>query len=252
MIEAPVRSGSHRPRVEAIDTLVLHYTELDLEPSLRILRDGAVSVHYVVAEDGRVFRLLGEERVAYHAGLSQWRGRAAVNERSVGIEIVNRDGNRYPYPELQIAAVIELCHGILARHPGIGGGGVVGHSDIAPKRKIDPGIFFPWRRLAKEGIGLWPGKSELKAGEGLGEGETVSELLGRCGYPPPHGYGSKDGRPALFVWGETPRPRIDQVVWVDSAEVLAAFQRRFRPGRVDGQADGETMILLRELARLGS
>lgn len=245
-----MRSASHKPRVEAIDTLVLHYTELDLEPSLQILRDGPVSVHYVVAEDGRVFRLLGEEKVAFHAGLSQWRGRTAVNERSLGIEIVNRDGNRHPYPEPQIAAVIELCQGILARHSGIDGGGVVGHSDIAPKRKIDPGITFPWRRLAEAGIGVWPGRGELEAREGLGEGETVGELLGRCGYPPPHGYGSKDGRPALFAWGETPRPQVDHVVWVDSAEILAAFQRRFRPGRVDGRADGETMVLLQELARL--
>ena len=247
MIEAPVRSGSHKPRVEAIDTLVLHYTELELEPSLQILRDGAVSVHYVVAEDGRVFHLLEEERVAYHAGLSQWRGRAAVNERSLGIEIVNRDGNRHPYPEPQISAVIELCHGILARHPGIDGGGVVGHSDIAPKRKIDPGMCFPWRRLAEEGIGLWPQGGDR---EGLEEVAEVADLLRRCGYPPPHGYGTKDGQPALFAWGEETRPQLDQVVWVDSAEILAAFQRRFRPEKVDGQADGQTMVLLQELARL--
>lgn len=249
-IEAPVRSGSHKPRVEAIDTLVLHYTELDLEQSLEILCHGAVSVHYVVAEDGRVYRLLGEEQVAYHAGLSQWRGRTAVNERSVGIEIVNRNGNRYPYPESQIASLIALCHGILARHPGIAAGGVVGHSDIAPKRKIDPGIFFPWQHLAKEGIGLWPGKSELEAGGGPGEGETVALLLERCGYPQRHGFGSKDGRPALFAWGETPRPEVDQVVWVDTAEILAAFQRRFRPHNITGLADGETMALLEELSRL--
>jgi N-acetylmuramoyl-L-alanine amidase len=247
MIEAPVRSGSHKSRVEAVDTLVLHYTELDLEQSLEILRHGAVSVHYVLAEDGDIYRLLGEERVAFHAGLSQWRGRAAVNERSVGIEIVNRNGNHYPYPKVQIAALIGLCQEILGRNPAIAAANVVGHSDISPKRKIDPGVLFPWEELAAAGIGLWPEKG--KEGE-PGKRTEVVELLGRCGYPGPHGYGLRDGRPDLFAHGETVRPQVDQVVWVDEADILGAFQRRYRPGKIDGVADGPTLGLLRELARL--
>lgn len=247
MIEAPVRSGSHKCRVESVDTLVLHYTELDLEQSLKILRDGAVSVHYVVDEEGLVYRLLGEDDVAYHAGISQWRGRVAVNERSVGIEVVNRDGNRHPYPKQQIAALIDLCQGILARHLGILASGIVGHSDISPKRKIDPGVLFPWKHLAAAGIGLWPRRGK---GEGRGDWTEVTELLKRCGYPGPHGYGLRDGKPALFALGETVRPEVDQVVWVDEVDILGAFQRRYRPGKIDGAVDGETMGLLRELARL--
>ena len=131
-----------------------------LKESLDILRDGArehrVSAHYVLAEDGTVHRLVPEDRVAWHAGRSHWRGREALNATSVGVEIVNLHGDRHDYPEAQIAALIELCHGILARHPAIVPRNVVGHSDIAPKRKIDPGLRFPWSVLAEAGIGLWP------------------------------------------------------------------------------------------------
>ena len=248
-IEAPLRSASCRPRSEAIDTLVLHYTELDLQQSLAILCDGPVSVHWLLDVDGTAYRLVDEELVAYHAGLSMWRGRKAVNERSAGIEIVNLNGNHHPYPEQQIAALIALCEDILARHRGIAAAGVVGHSDIAPKRKVDPGILFPWRRLAAAGIGLWPEAERVKAGDRAAD---VLRLLQRCGYPPPHGYGWKDSLPALFALGEPVRPDRDEVVWVEEADLIAAFQRRFRPRQVDGIADGETLALLRGLARLSA
>ena len=246
-VEAPLRSASCRPRTEDIDTLVLHYTELDLQRSLAILRDGPVSVHWLLDVDGTVYRLVSEELVAFHAGLSMWRGRAAVNERSVGIEIVNANGNHHPYPERQIAALLALCGDILARNRGIAAAGVVGHSDIAPKRKVDPGILFPWRRLATAGIGLWPEGGAAEGGDGDSD---VAQLLRRCGYPPPHGYGLRDGLPTLFTVGEPVRPGRDEVVWVEEADLIAAFQRRFRPRQVDGIADGETLALLRGLVRL--
>jgi N-acetylmuramoyl-L-alanine amidase len=208
-----------RPADAAIDVLVLHYTELPLKESLDILCDGArehrVSAHYVLAEDGTLYRLVPEDRVAWHAGRSCWRGRQALNATSVGVEIVNLHGDRHDYPGEQIAALIELCHGILARHPAIVPRNVVGHSDIAPKRKIDPGLRFPWATLARAGIGLWP-----RAGARPLEGD-MQMALQRFGYPP--------------------------AVDVTTADVVAAFQRRFRPGRADGISDPETRALLADL-----
>jgi N-acetylmuramoyl-L-alanine amidase len=217
--ELPSPNQAPRPADAVVDVLVLHYTELPLKESLDILRDGArehrVSAHYVLAEDGTVHRLVPEERVAWHAGRSRWRGREALNATSVGVEIVNLHGDRNDYPKAQIAALIELCHGILARHPAILPRNVVGHSDIAPKRKIDPGLRFPWPVLAEAGIGLWP-----RAGVASLEGD-VQAALERFGYPP--------------------------AVGLTTADIVASFQRRFRPARVDGIADPETRALLADL-----
>ena len=198
---------------------MLHYTELPLGKSLDILcdtkREHRVSAHYVMAEDGTVYRLVPEDRVAWHAGKSWWRGREALNGTSIGIEIVNLWGDTNDYPEPQVAALIELCHGILRRHPAIVPRNVVGHSDIAPQRKIDPGLRFPWRTLADAGIGIWP-----RSGATPLEGE-IPRALQRLGYMPP---------------GEVP-----------TEEIVKAFQRHFRPGRVDGAADAETRARLADL-----
>jgi N-acetylmuramoyl-L-alanine amidase len=216
-----LESPNHAPRPAGavIDVLVLHYTELPLKESLDILCDGArehrVSAHHVLAEDGTLYRLVPEERVAWHAGRSHWRGREALNVTSIGVEIVNLHGDRHDYPGAQIAALIELCHGILARHPAIVPRNVVGHSDIAPRRKIDPGLRFPWATLARSSIGLWP-----RAGAAPLEGD-VQAALERFGYPP--------------------------AVGVTTADIVASFQRRFRPARADGTADPETRALLADL-----
>ena len=150
----------------AVDVLVLHYTELPLQESLDILRDDArehrVSSHYVLAEDGVAYRLVPEDRVAWHAGRSHWRGREALNTTSIGIEIVNLNGDRHDYPPHQIAALIELCKAILRRHPAIEPRNIVGHSDIAPA-----------------GVGLWP----KTAGRPL-DGD-FQKALQRFGYAPP-------------------------------------------------------------------
>jgi N-acetylmuramoyl-L-alanine amidase len=222
-VDLPSPNHAPRPPGAVIDVLVLHYTELPLKESLDILCDGArehrVSAHYVLAEDGRVHRLVPEDRVAWHAGRSHWRGREALNAASVGVEIVNLHGDRHDYPTPQIAVLIELCHGIIRRHPAIVPRNVVGHSDIAPKRKIDPGLRFPWATLAEAGIGLWP-RPGAKPLEGPLEGD-VQAALERFGYPP--------------------------AVGLTTADIVASFQRRFRAGRVDGIADPETRALLADL-----
>ena len=219
VIDRPSPNHAPRPADAAIDVLVLHYTELPLKETLDILCDGArehrVSAHYVLAEDGTLYRLVPEDCVAWHAGRSHWRGREALNATSIGVEIVNRHGDRHDYPRAQIAALIELCRGILARHPAIVPRNVVGHSDIAPKRKMDPGLRFPWATLALSSIGLWP-----RAATAPLEGD-VQAALERFGYPP--------------------------AVGVTTADIVASFQRRFRPSRVDGIADPQTRALLASL-----
>ncbi len=218
-IDLPSPNHAPRPDGATIDVLVLHYTELPLQESLDILRDGArehrVSAHYVLAEDGTSYRLVPEDCVAWHAGASSWRGREALNATSIGIEIVNLDGDRHDYPPQQIAALIDLCRGIIARHRAIVPRNVVGHSDIAPHRKIDPGKRFPWATLAASGIGLWP-----KAGRRPIDGKLHAALQ-RFGYAPP--------------------------VAVPPKEIVKAFQRHFRPNQVDGMPDSETLGLLADL-----
>lgn len=200
----------------AIDTLVLHYTGMRSgAEAIARLRDpqARVSSHYVVEEDGAVFRLVPEQCRAWHAGLSHWRGQTGLNGRSIGIEIVNpgHEWGYRPFPALQMAAVCDLCLAILGRHP-IAPRDVVAHSDIAPDRKADPGEFFDWEGLAANGVGLFPA-----AGAARASGDTLG-LLGAIGY------------------------RIDLALPV----LITAFQRHWRPAHVDGVADAQT------LARLGA
>ena len=218
LIDLP--SPNHAARQSAVDLLVLHYTELPLQESLDVLSDGKrehrVSAHYVLAEDGTAYRLVPEESVAWHAGRSHWRGRDALNGTSIGIEIVNLHGDHHDYPAAQIAALTDLCRDLIGRHPAIVPRNVVGHSDIAPKRKVDPGLRFPWARLAVAGIGLWP-----RAGARPVEGDMQAALQ-LFGYP----------------------PAVDDVT---TSDIIAAFQRRFRPSRADGITDPETGALLADL-----
>ena len=217
MIEVP--SPNHAARQSAVDVLVLHYTELPLDQSLEILRDdkrpNRVSAHYVLAENGTAYRLVPEDRVAWHAGPSHWRGRDALNGTSIGIEIVNLHGDKHDYPDAQIAALIELCRDVIGRHPAIVSRNVVGHSDIAPKRKIDPGLRFPWATLAAGGVGLWPRAGAKPVGG------DMQAALQRFGYPP--------------------------AVDLTTPDIIASFQRRFRPAKTDGVADAETRALLADL-----
>jgi N-acetylmuramoyl-L-alanine amidase len=237
LIDAP--SPNFDPRTAPPTMIVLHYTGMKSgQAALDRLRDpeAKVSSHYLVEEDGRVFRLVAEERRAWHAGVSFWRGRRNVNGDSIGIEIVN-PGHEFgyrPFPEAQIESVIALVADIRTRWE-IEDRDIVGHSDIAPSRKEDPGELFPWRRLADAGHGLWaewPAAPGAPIGEGE-EGAAVFALqagLTRLGFDLP------------------PSGRFD----ADTATVVRAFQRHWRPERVDGVADGETRARLIALLRVSS
>lgn len=236
-IDAP--SPNFDARTTPPSVLVLHYTGMRTgEEALARLRDpeAKVSSHYVVEEDGRIFRLVAEERRAWHAGVSFWRGRRNINGDSLGIEIVN-PGHEFgyrPFPEAQVAAVTALVADIRSRWT-IEDRDVVGHSDVAPTRKDDPGELFPWKRLAQAGHGLWAEASPAP-GAPIGEGEQGAAVFAlqagftRLGYDlPPSGD---------FDAGTT--------------AVVRAFQRHWRPERVDGLADGETRARLIALLRLSS
>jgi N-acetylmuramoyl-L-alanine amidase len=234
-ISAP--SPNFDARLRPPDMIVLHYTGMASgEAALARLRDPAakVSAHYMVEEDGRVFALVPEERRAWHAGRSFWRGETDINARSLGVEIVNpgHELGYRPFPEAQISAVIDLVADIRARWT-IPDSIILGHSDVAPDRKTDPGELFPWRRLADAGHGLWaepapaPGAPLAEGDEGLGV-LALRAALARLGYDcPPAG----PFDPGLAI-------------------LVRAFQRHWRPRRLDGVADGETRARLMALLRM--
>ena len=176
-----VPSPNHSERLRPISLIVLHSTETaTIEQAVRILTAAntpkPVSAHYVVGLDGEIVQLVPEERRAWHAGVSSWRGAGDVNSASIGIEIVNAgpaaDGAPTPYPEAQIAAVCALCRDIQQHYPIED---VIGHSDVAPVRKRDPGPAFPWSHLAQKGIGVWT--------DGYADSEeSVPAMLASIGY----------------------------------------------------------------------
>lgn len=235
VIDAP--SPNFNNRIAPPDMIVLHYTGMRSGPgALERLRDpqAQVSAHYMVEEDGRIFRLVPEERRAWHAGKSFWRGMTDVNSASVGIEIVN-PGHEFgyrPFPEAQVAAVIELVGDIRTRWqvPDVN---IVGHADVAPERKEDPGELFPWKRLAEAGHGLWveapaaPGAPLALGDEGAGVFAFQAGLT-RLGYD------------------SAPSGKYDKA----TAAIVTAFQRHWRQRLVDGIADGETRAQLIALLRL--
>ena len=211
MIERPSPNCDDRPDSAPLDMLVLHYTGMaTAESALERMCDPSakVSAHYCINEDGEIIRLVPEARRAWHAGASWWRGNENVNDRSIGIELVN-PGHEFgyrPFPETQVTALILLSSAILRRH-SIPLRNVVGHSDVAPSRKQDPGELFDWQRLATATIGLWPEPRPADPGD-------VREMLAEYGYR------------------------------VEEQGALVAFQRRFRPERFDGKPDEETAGLL--------
>lgn len=233
-------------RTRPIDLIVLHYTGMqDAETALARLTDpapvagkypgpwqsaevepdaplGRVSAHYVVAEDGTVYRLVAEEHRAWHAGASSWDGEGDVNHRAIGIEIVNggHDFGLPDFPEAQIEALIVLLREIMARW-SLTRARVVGHSDVAPERKLDPGEKFPWKKLADSGVSIWPHPSGLD----LPDDEYVAHA-----------------QQQLAVFGYN----VQASGFIDAATraALMAFQRRFRPHQIDGVLDEETRKLL--------
>lgn len=181
ILETPSPNFDDRGR--DVDTVIVHYTGMVSGTAAleRLCEPAAkVSAHYLVEEDGRVYQLVPEEKRAWHAGVSSWRGEADTNARSIGIEIVN-PGHEFGYrdfPDAQIASVIGLLRAIKGRH-NIAPARVLGHSDVAPNRKEDPGELFPWGRLAKEGLALAPFSGEADVSIAY---EDALTALGNIGY----------------------------------------------------------------------
>ncbi len=233
--EVPSPNHDARPDAAQIDHIVLHYTGMrsgtDAVARLRDI-EARVSAHYVVDEDGGVLRLVPEDRRAWHAGISWWRGVADLNDRSIGIEVVNpgHEWGYRPFGALQTAAVCDLCLSILSRHP-VPPRNVVGHSDIAPDRKQDPGELFDWAGLAANGVGLFP-----PGVPDLGTGGAVRDAAGL-----------RDVRRALSDIGYRVAPEGPLDPGLSTA--LRAFQRHWRGEAVTGQADDGTLARLLAVAR---
>lgn len=227
-------SVNHDNRVQFV---VLHYTSADLPRSLQLLTHGEVSSHYLVGDQpATVYQLVDESRRAWHAGASQWDGRTWLNSSSIGIEIVNpgyKDTPTgrvwYPYSEAQIQALIALLKDIVQRN-GIAPRNIIGHSDIAPLRKTDPGPLFPWQRLAEHGLGIWP------------DAQSVARYQARF-----------EANPPSIAWYQQQLAQVGYEVVqngqldVATRHVLAAFQMHFRPQRFDGEPDAQSAAILQAL-----
>jgi len=221
--------------------LVIHYSVADLPLSIKVLteRPHEVSAHYLVSDDERpvIYRLVPEERRAWHSGASHWRGHSMLNAGSIGIEIVHPgfrlrpDGTReyLPYPPAQIEAVVALVKDIVRRH-AIRPERIVGHSDVLPQHKEDPGPMFPWKRLADEGLIAWPDAQRVAAQRAIYEQQLpgppwFQDMLGKHGFAVPR-HGTLDE---------------------ETRRVISAFQMRFRPANFDGMPDAETAAILHVL-----
>ncbi|WP_159193618.1 N-acetylmuramoyl-L-alanine amidase [Klebsiella pneumoniae] len=226
-----------------IKVLVIHYTADNFDVSLATLTDKEVSSHYLIPEQPpryqhkpRIWQLVPEEDLAWHAGVSYWRGSTRINDTSIGIELENRGWQKTagvksftPFHPEQIAALIPLARDIIARYH-IAPQNVVAHADIAPQRKDDPGPLFPWQQLAQQGIGAWPDEQRVAfylngrpASEPV-DPEIVLDLLSRYGYQ------------------VTP-----EMTPAQKKRVIIAFQMHFRPQRWDGGADAQTEAIAEAL-----
>jgi N-acetylmuramoyl-L-alanine amidase len=223
LISSPSPNFGDRPAATPIDILLFHYTGMPTAAgALARLRDPAaeVSAHYLVDENGDVHALVPEGKRAWHAGVSTWAGESDINSRSIGIEIVN-PGHEFGYrdfPDAQIAAVEELSRRILARHP-IPPSRVLGHSDVAPERKKDPGERFPWARLASAGIGVWPDtpKAATQQPNARAHGDDPARLMEH-----------------LAAIGYRSVPATDET----AGKIITAFQRHWLPAAIGSAAQG--------------
>src|SRR6201747_3061518 len=225
----PSANYGDRNKGRVADMILLHYTGMpDVEGAIaQLCTPGTdVSAHYIVLEDGRIVQCVPEAKRAWHAGVASWAGEEDINSCSIGVEIVNR-GHDWGYPEFplrQIAAVIALCRGIMLRR-NVPSHRVLGHSDVAPSRKKDPGEKFPWHSLANSGVGHWVHPAPIVRGEALTAGTTSDDVRDLQTALAKYGYG-------VGVTGEYDPTTVD---------VVTAFQRHFRPERVDGVADRSTL-----------
>ncbi len=213
-----------RPDGQSIDMLILHYTGMKTaRDALHRLTDpdSKVSAHYLIEEDGTLHRLVPEEKRAWHAGVSYWAGETNINGCSIGIELVN-PGHEFgyrPFPDAQMVKLEALAKDVMVRH-AIPPHRVLGHSDVAPERKTDPGELFGWQKLARAGIGLWP--ENVRELAGMPSLASVQDAFQKFGYN-------------IAVTGQDD----DQ-----ARMVVAAFERHFRPARISGQVDLEIAALI--------
>lgn len=236
-----------------ITLLVLHYTGMQsAKDALARLcdREAKVSAHYLIDEAGKICRLVAEEHRAWHAGVSFWAGEKDVNSRSIGIELVNpgHDLGYHDFPAVQMRALADLAAEILARHP-IPAHNVVGHSDVAPGRKRDPGERFDWAWLAGRGIGVWPVLPPRLTPPHQGEG-IPSAFSARS--PSPFQGGDRGGgQDILQLQQDLARFGYDipqtGIYGIQTRAVVTAFQRHFQPDKVDGVADAQTAAILATL-----
>ncbi|VXA99117.1 N-acetylmuramoyl-L-alanine amidase AmiD [Pseudomonas sp. 8AS] len=234
-------SFSARSQSSRVQYIVLHYTSTDLAHSLALLTEGEVSSHYLIdANPPTIYRLVDEDRRAWHAGDSAWQGRTWLNASTLGIELVNQgyaegpNGRAWqPYSEAQIDALIALLKDLVQRHQ-LPPDSIIGHSDIAPQRKVDPGPLFPWRRLAEAGLIRWPdaaavAREQARFATALPDAAWFQAQLQRLGFVTPQS----------GVLDEATR------------NVLAALQMKYRPARYDGEPDAETAAILQVLNQPG-
>lgn len=231
-IEQGPASVGGEPRTQKISALILHYTATPLPASLDVLQgrkaNHKVGVHYLVTDEAvpRIIQLMPETMAAYHAGKSGWGALEGMNQHSVGIEVVNLDGNQHAYSPAQAELLFALCADIIRRnqiHPTM----VLGHSDVSVGRKVDPGALFPWPYLASLGVGAWPLQSEVRDYERKGNKLGVSGLRRLLTL---YGYRLEPGEAGLRTG-------------------IEAFQRHFRASKIDGVADTETVAILEALVR---
>lgn len=222
-----------------IQYIILHYTAADLSRSLDLLTKGNVSSHYLISQKGTVYQLVEDDKRAWHAGLSSWQGRTFLNNSSIGIEMVNLGYKETPqktltwfaYTDDQIKALTKLLKDLQAKY-NIPADHILGHSDIAPLRKSDPGPLFPWRTLAKEGLATWPNEQAVAKQQqiflinNLPSANWVQQKLNQIGYEAPY--------TGIF----------DK----DTQKVIRAFQMRYQPENISGFIDAKTAALLTVVA----
>jgi len=225
-------------RTLPVSLLVLHYTGMENGAiALERLCDpnAKVSAHYAIEENGQIFQLVDEDKRAWHAGVSEWQGETNINSASIGIELVN-GGHNFPdaqgnlpiFPDIQINALIALCKDIISRHGPLT---LLGHSDIAPDRKIDPGEHFPWQGLAAAGLGFWPSIN-------VPDSRVLFEA------------GSRDRGVAIVQRGLAHigyGARVSGVMDAKTVQHISALQRRYRPDKIDGVVDVITMEIIKTL-----
>jgi len=254
-------SPNHGERKDGLlpEMVILHYTGMPgAKAALKWLctPESNVSCHYLVQESGKILQLVPESRRAWHAGAGSWRGRDDINSRSIGIEIVNlgHDGASVdpddprksvpgaptggplpPYPARQITALIGLLQDICGR-TGISRRAILAHSDIAPRRKRDPGEAFPWGQLAAAGLGLWVEPVPIRSGHFYQRGDGGAPVL------------ALQQMLAMLGFALAPTGCFDE----ETEGVVRAFQRHWRPGRVDGIADFSTITTLRDLLKIAA